>query len=137
MDGKKLKQRDSFAYLGGAICGVNSSPFSKNGKPLGCGLDVGVGVQLTKGKGNLLYSAVSIPQKNVSTYKVSPCNLCCAVWYTGSLTSLPNNFKKVEKLKTMAYPFLWNSKPVALKRESLLNTFADGGLNIVDIRTKI
>ena len=45
--------------------------------------------------------------------------------------------KKVEKLKTMAYPFLWNSKPVALKRESLFNTFADGGLNIVDIRTKI
>ena len=54
-----------------------------------------------------------------------------------SLTSLPNNFKKVEKLKTMAYPFPWNSKPVALKRESLLNTFADGGLNIVDIRTKL
>ena len=45
--------------------------------------------------------------------------------------------KKVEKLKTMAYPFLWNSKSVALKRESLLNTFADGGLNIVDISTKI
>ena len=45
--------------------------------------------------------------------------------------------KKVEKVKTMAYPFLGNSKPVALKRESLLNTFADGGLNIVDIRTKI
>ena len=41
----------------------------KNGKPLGCGLDVGVGVQLTKGKGNFLYSAVSIPQKNLSTYK--------------------------------------------------------------------
>ena len=37
----------------------------------------------------------------------------------------------------MAFPFLWNSKPEALKRKSLLNTFADGGLNIVDIRTKI
>ena len=35
----------------------------KNGKPLGCGSDVGVSVQLTKGKGNFLYSAVSIPQK--------------------------------------------------------------------------
>ena len=45
--------------------------------------------------------------------------------------------KKVEKYKTMAYPFLWNSKPVALKRESLLNPFADGCLNIVDITTKI
>ena len=28
-------------------------------------------------------------------------------------------------------------KPKALKMESLLNTFADGGLNIIDIRTKI
>ena len=37
----------------------------------------------------------------------------------------------------MAFPFLWNSKPEALKRKSLLNTFPDGGLNIVDIRTKI
>ena len=43
---------------------------------MGCGLDVGMGVQLKKG--NFLYSAVSIPQKNVSTYKVSHCNLCCA-----------------------------------------------------------
>ena len=37
----------------------------------------------------------------------------------------------------MAFPFLWNSKPEALKRKSLLNTFADGGLNVVDISTKI
>ena len=35
------------------------------------------------------------------------------------------------------YKSLWNSKLLALKRESLLNTFADGGLNVVDIRTKI
>ena len=26
LDGKKLKQSDSFVYLGGAICGVDSSP---------------------------------------------------------------------------------------------------------------
>ena len=98
-----------------------------------------MGVQLTKGKGNFLYSAVSIPQKNVSTYKVSPCNLCCATPFgtQGVLPHYQTIKKNVEKLKTMAYPFLWNSKPVALKRESLLNTFADGGLNIVDIRTKI
>ena len=37
----------------------------------------------------------------------------------------------------MAFPYLWNSKPEALKRKSLLNTFADGVLNIVDLRTKI
>ena len=35
-------------------------------------------------------------------------------------------------LNKLAFPFLWNSKPEALQRESLLNTFADGCLNIVD-----
>ena len=55
-------------------------------------------------------------------------------WYVGSLTSVPN---KVEQIKKLAYPFLWNSKPETLKRESLLNTFADGSVNIVYIRTKI
>ena len=35
----------------------------------------------------------------------------------------------------LAFPFLGNSKSEVLKRESLLNTFADGGLNIIDIRT--
>ena len=37
----------------------------------------------------------------------------------------------------LAFPFLWNSKPEALQRDSLLNVFADGGLNIIDIKTKI
>ena len=37
----------------------------------------------------------------------------------------------------MAFPYIWYSEPEALKRKSLLNTFADGGLNIVDLRTKI
>ena len=45
--------------------------------------------------------------------------------------------KQGGKKKKLAYPFLWNSKPEALKRESLLNTFADGSVNIVYIRTKI
>ena len=50
--------------------------------------------------------------------------LCSSVWYIRSLTSVPN------KVETIALTFLWNSKPEALKIESLLNTFAD-------IRTKI
>ena len=108
---------------------------SQKGKTFGVWLGRWRGCSVKKGKGNFLYSAVSIPQKNVSTYKVSLQSvLCGSIWYTGSLTSLPN---KVETLKTMAYPFIWHIKPKALKMESLLNTFADGGLNIVDIRTKI
>ena len=42
----------------------------------------------------------------------------------------------VKKLKKLALPFFWNSKPETFKRESLLNTLADGGLNIINIRTK-
>ena len=30
----------------------------------------------------------------------------------------------------------WNNKPEFFKRALLLNTFADTGLNIIDIRTK-
>ena len=38
----------------------------------------------------------------------------------------------------LAFPFLWNSINLKLcKRESLLITFADRGLDIVDIKTKI
>ena len=51
--------------------------------------------------------------------------LCSSIWYIGSLTSLPNKGDKTE------------GKNEALKRESILNIFADGGLNIVDIRTKM
>ena len=100
---------------------------SQKGKTFGVWLGRWRGCSVKKGKGNFLYSGVSIPQKNVSTYKVSPCNLCCAAPFG----------TQVETLKTMAYPFIWHIKPKALKIESLLNTFADGGLNIVDIRTKI
>ena len=61
--------------------------------------------------------------------------LCSSIWYIGSLTSMPKNVG--EKLNKLAFTFLWNNKPEALKRESLLNTYANGGLNIVDIKTKI
>ena len=54
--------------------------------------------------------------------------LCSSIWHIWSLNSVPN---KVVKTVT------GNSKHEALKRKSLLNTFAYGGLNIVDIRTKI
>ena len=43
------------------MCGWKFANLKKE-KPLGCGLDIGVGVQLKKGKGKFLYSAVSNPQ---------------------------------------------------------------------------
>ena len=54
--------------------------------------------------------------------------LCSSILYIGILTSA-----NIEEISISNF---LNSKPEALKRESLLNTFADGGLNIIDIRTK-
>ena len=45
--------------------------------------------------------------------------------------------KQGGKIENNGIAIFWNSKPEALKRESLLNTFGDGCLNIVDIITKI
>ena len=96
---------------------------------MGCGLDVAVGVQLKKVKVTSYIAQYPFLRKMCPTYKSITLQsvLCGSIWYTGSLTSLPN---KVETLKTMAYPFIWHNKPKALKMESLLYTFADGGLNI-------
>ena len=59
--------------------------------------------------------------------------LCSSIWYIGNLNSVP---KKV--VKNWHFHFFGTvNLPEALKRKSLLNTFTDGGLNIVDIRTKI
>ena len=53
--------------------------------------------------------------------------LCSSIWHVNTKQGGEN----------FAFPFLWNSKPEALIRKSVLNTFADRGLNIVDIKTKI
>ena len=59
--------------------------------------------------------------------------LCSSIWHIGSLNSVPNKV-----VKNWHFHFFGTySKPEALTRKSLLNTFADGGLNIVDIRTKV
>ena len=51
---------------------------SQKGKTFGVWLGRWRGCSVKKGKGNFLYNAISIPQRNVSTNKISPCNLCCA-----------------------------------------------------------
>ena len=57
--------------------------------------------------------------------------LCSSIWHIGSLNSVPN------KVVTNWHFHFFGTINRKLKRKSLLNTFADGGLNIVDIRTKI
>ena len=38
-------------------------------------------------------------------------------------------------MEAIVISIFWNRKSEALKRESLLNKFADIGLNVIDIRT--
>ena len=61
--------------------------------------------------------------------------LCTSIWYVGSLILMP---KKVENtLNKLIFSFLWNNKPEAIKRATLIHTFINGGLNIIDINTKL
>ena len=42
-----------------------------------------------------------------------------------------------QSLIKLIFTFLWNNQPEALNRETLYNTFLNGGLNIVDITNKL
>ena len=68
--------------------------------------------------------------------KCHPANLCCAASFA-TWGVLPQCQTKWKHLNKLVFLFLMNCKPEALKRESLLSKFVDGGLNIVDIKTKV
>ena len=61
--------------------------------------------------------------------------LCTSIWYVGSLILMP---KKVENtLNKLIFSFLMEQQTEGLKLETLINSFDEGGLNIVDIQTKL
>ena len=41
------------------------------------------------------------------------------------------------KLNRLLFQFLWNGKPEVLKRETLLHGCLKGGLDVVDLQTKL
>ena len=61
--------------------------------------------------------------------------LCSSIWYVGNLILMPDKVRR--KLNKLIFTFLWKSKPEAIKRETLLNDYRNGGLNVVDIQTKL
>lgn len=61
--------------------------------------------------------------------------LCSSIWYVGSLILMPENVRRT--LNKLLFTFLWKNQPEAIKRETLFNEFQKGGLNIVDIQTKL
>jgi len=81
----------------------------------------------------LLYSRRDLSFKGRSV--ILQAVLCTSIWYVGSLIAMPQRVE--QKLNKLIFTFLWNKQPEALKRETLYNTFLNGGLNIIDIKTKL
>ena len=61
--------------------------------------------------------------------------ICNSIWYVGSLTLMPD--KVLIKLNKILFSFLWSNKMETVKRLTLIDSFENGGLDIVDIKTKL
>ena len=61
--------------------------------------------------------------------------ICNSIWYVGSLTLMPD--KVLIKLSKIIFSFLWSNKMESVKRLTLIDSFENGGLDIVDIKTKL
>ena len=57
------------------------------------------------------------------------------IWYVGSLTLMPHNV--LCNLNKLLFSFIWSNKTEVVKRLTLINNFQNGGLDIVDIKTKL
>ena len=60
--------------------------------------------------------------------------ICNSIWYVGSLTLMPD--KVLINLNKILFSFLSN-KMETVKRLTLIDSFENGGLDIVDIKTKL
>ena len=58
-----------------------------------------------------------------------------SIWYVGSLTLMPHNV--LCNLNKLLFSFIWSNKTEVVKRLTLINNFQNGGLDIVDIKTKL
>ena len=60
---------------------------------------------------------------------------CSTIWYTGSLLLMPASIRR--RIEKTLFSFLWKHQHEALKRNTLYNSFQEGGLNITDVKTKL
>ena len=58
-----------------------------------------------------------------------------SIWYVGSLTLMPHNV--LCNLNKLPFSFLWSNKPEVVKGLTLINNLQNGGVDIVDIKTKL
>ena len=77
---------------------------------------------------NSLWKEGTLPLLQRGRSTILKAVLCSSIWYVGSLILMPENVRRT---------FLWKNQPEAIKRETLFNEFPKGGLNIVDIQTKL
>ena len=61
--------------------------------------------------------------------------LCTPMWYVGNVLLMSDAVRI--KLNRLLFQFLWNVTPEVLKRETLLHGFLKGGLDVVDLQTKL
>ena len=61
--------------------------------------------------------------------------ICSTIWYVGSLIVMP--YCIPNQLNKLIFKFLWNIKPESLIRETLLNNYNKGWLNVIDINSKL
>ena len=80
-----------------------------------------------------LYSSRDLSFKGKSV--ILKAVICNSIWYVGSLTLMPDNV--LQKLNKVLFSFLWSNKTEAVKRLTLIDSFENGGLDIVDIKTKL
>ena len=62
--------------------------------------------------------------------------MCCSkIWYVGSFLTMPEII--IRKLNKLFFTFLWNKRPEAVKRETLYNSFSEGGFQVINISVQI
>ena len=62
--------------------------------------------------------------------------MCCStLWYVGSFLIMPEIVSR--KLNKLLFTFLWKKRPEAVKRETLYNSFSEGGFQVINISVKI
>ena len=62
--------------------------------------------------------------------------MCCSkIWYVGSFLTMPEII--LRKLNKLLFTFFWKKQPEWVKRETLYNSFSEGGFQVINISVKI
>ena len=145
LSGAKLNKQKTFGMWLGKWRGRTDQPFELQWTN-NCKKIYGIFLGHTEGENKTWEKVVTKLEKCVNLYSSRDLSLrgrsiilnvvlCSSIWYVGSLIVMPESILK--RLNKLIFNFLWNGKPEAIKRETLYNSFDKGGLNVVDIKSKL